>query len=222
MLTGMRSRTARLAAVALVAAAALPLSGCLYASIPSGGQVTSEPVDTPSPTATADDEVVATGEGLSFADGATLSSGTYIEWSDGFFTDDGWDLTSPDDGAGNWGYTSVDGACTVSFWQGLTDGLTLVGDDSNDSDALLGYVLSAPTAEVTAAAADAELSYLTPGAGGLDARVIRGEEDGRTWTVTARSFTAVGVGLYVIVDCTGGDFDAAADAVVDKSAVLAY
>ena len=219
----MSSRTARLTAIAIVAAAALPLSGCLYASIPAESQVTREPVDTPTPTAEVDDEVVDTGAGLSFADGAALSSDTYVEWSDGFFMDDEWELTSPDDGAGHWGYTATEGACTVSFWQGLTDGLALVGDDSTDSDALLGYVLDAPTADVTAAAADAELSYLTPGAGGLDARVIRGEEDdGRVWTITARSFTAVGIGVYVIVDCTGGDFDAAADDVVEKNAVIAY
>lgn len=222
MLTGMSSSsTFRLALAAVIAAAALPLSGCLSIAIPDETQVPEETV-TPKPTEDADVDEDASGDGISFADGATLPGSTYIEWGDGLFADDGWDLTSPDNGTGGWGYTSADGACTASFWQGTTEGLTLAGDDSTDSDAVLGYVLEAATADVTAVATDTELGYLVGGSGGVDARMVKGEDGDRNWAIVARSFTAVGVGLYVIVDCTGGDFDTALDEVVEKNAINAY
>ena len=38
--------------------------------------------------------------------------------------------------------------------------------------------------------------------------------------MAARAFTATGVGLYVIVDCTGGDLQATMAEVIDSNAVV--
>src|SRR5690606_9171155 len=155
----------RLAAAAIVATAILPLSGCLYGSIPAEPPVVDEPISSPEPT---DDAPVDAGgelpDTLTFEAGALLPGSTYVEWSDGLMMDDGWDLTSPDTGNGTWGYTLVDGTCTAAFWQGTLDGLTPSGDDSTDSDAVIAFFLNAEVSDVTTAAKDTELSYQFGGA----------------------------------------------------------
>lgn len=219
-----RTRSVRLAAAAIIAIATLPLSGCLYASIPTEAPVIEDPPSSPEPTTegdptTTDGDVPAT---LSFEDGALLPETAYIEWADGLMFDDGWEMTTPDTGTGNWGYTTADGTCTVAFWQGTLDGLTPTGDDSVDSDAVIAFFLDAEVADVTASATDAELSYQIGGAGGVDARSVVGQQDARTWSITARAFGQLGVGLYTLVDCTGGDFEATVAEVIEKNAIAAY
>lgn len=210
----------RFAATAAIAVAAISLSGCLYAQIPA---------DVPAvegPTPTASDAPVDEPSGdlpadLSFDAGQELPTTVYIEWGDGFMTADGWKTISPDDGNGGWTYGTTDGTCTAQFWQGLTPDVPVVaGDDSTSSDAILGALLQSTTDEVAALATTGAFSYQVGGAGGVENRQVTGGDGDRTWIIATRAFTAIGVGLYVIVDCTGGDANAIMAEVVDRNAVV--
>ncbi|MFK4761960.1 hypothetical protein ACI3KS_13565 [Microbacterium sp. ZW T5_45] len=219
-------RTIRLAAVAVLATAMLPLSGCLYSQIPEQGTLaepSAAPEETPSEDTPSDDTPT---DGLpttmTFADGTTLSSTSYIQWGDGLIAADGWQSVTPDNGNGSWTDGTVDGTCTAQFWQGYTSGLeTVPGDDSVSSDALLGYVLGETAATVTPLASTTQLSYQFGDNPAVDARQVYGEEpDGRTWTIVARAFASAGSGVYVIIDCTGGDVDATFDDVNAHNSIM--
>lgn len=211
----------RLAAAAIVAVAVLPLSGCLYAQIPSGQPTENAPSSEPEETDAPTDEPVD-GTTLTFAEGLELESSAYIEWGDGFLADDAWKTVSPDDGNGGWTYGTVDGTCTAEFWQGrISDVEVVEGDDSASSDAILGVLLQSTTEEITAVATTSEFSYQIGGNGGVENRQLVGTDGDRTWTMAARAFTTTGVGLYVIVDCTGGaGAEATMDLVNDANAVV--
>ena len=214
--------TLRLTAAAIVAIAALPLSGCLFSSIPTETPTIEDPIATPEPT---EDDSVETGgdlpSALSFEDGTLLPETAFIEWGDGLMTDDGWEVTSPDDGNGGWAYGTVDGTCTAQFWQGITsDVATTPGDDRASSDAILGVLLQAAAAEISPHAVDGAFTYQMGGARDVAVRQLTGEQDGRTWIMSARAFTATGAGVYVIVDCTGGDANAVLEEVIEKNAIL--
>jgi hypothetical protein len=223
MLTGMtRLATAplrRAAAATIAVGAALTLSGCLYAQIP-------ETAPSPRPTAQAPQteapvEEPAQGSTLTFAEGQDLSSTAYIEWGDGLLADDAWTVVSPDDGNGGWTYGTVDGTCTAQFWQGLISDVPVVsGDDATSSDAILAVLLQAATADITPVANTGEFSYLVGGTGGVENRWVAGEDDDGSWIMAARAFTKTGVGLYVVVDCTGADPSAALDLVNEANAVV--
>ncbi|PRA79768.1 hypothetical protein [Microbacterium sp. MYb66] len=208
----------RLTAAAVVAVAVLPLAGCLYSQIPAAGpseSATTEPESTDAPV----DELA--GSTLTFAEGLDLPSTAYIEWGDGLLTDDTWETISPDDGNGGWTYGTVDGTCTAQFWQGLISDVPVVADDdSASSDAILGVLLQTPTAEITPLANTGEFSYLVGGTGGVENRWVAGEDGDRSWIMAARAFTRTGVGLYVIVDCTGADPEATMDAVNEANAIV--
>ncbi len=229
MLTGMtRTSGGRLIAAIIVGAVAvLPLSGCLYAQIPSDPVVVDDPVD-PDPTddqPTDDSGDPVAGDlptALSFAEGAELPATAYIEWGDGFFTDDGWTVDQPDDGNGGWSYRTIDGTCLAQFWQGLiTDVPVVDGDDSISSDAMLAVILGdATTADITPAATTGGFAYQSGGNTDVENRQITGQDGDRTWIMSARAFTATGVGVYVIVDCTGGDAAAVMAEVVDANAIV--
>lgn len=220
----------RLTAAAVVALAVLPLSGCLYAQIPAavpdgdGPAPTASPSDEPSHENTDEpsDEPSGLPATLTFTDGIALPASAYIEWGDGLIADDGWTVVSPDDGNGGWTYGTVDGTCTAQFWQGLIpDVPTVAGDDSASSDAMLAVILGeADTAAVTAAATTSAFSYQVGGNTDVEARQLVGDTGDRQWIMAARAFTATGVGLYVVVDCTGGDIGAVMAEVVDENAVV--
>ncbi|MBW8761368.1 MAG: hypothetical protein JF592_02145 [Microbacterium sp.] len=215
-----RTSGGRLAAAIVVGLAVLPLSGCLYAQIPEHPTVVDDdPVPTDDPVDEPTEEPVA---GMSFADGATLSPSSYVEWGDGFFADDSWKIVKPDDGNGGWTYGTVDGTCTAQFWQGHIDNIMTAGDDSVSSDAMMATFLEggATTADITPLASTSGFSYQTAGNTAVENRMVSGSGDGVEWTLAARAFTAVGVGLYVVVDCTGGDVDAVWDEVVSKNAIV--
>lgn len=207
------SATRRLAAAAAIAALTiLPLSGCLYAQIP-------ETVRTPDPSFLPIEP--APGSTLTFEEGLDLSSSARIEWGDGFIVDDSWKIVSPDDGNGGWTYGTVDGTCTVRFWQGNISDLPIVpGDDSASSDAVLGVLLQVSTAEITPLATTGEFSYMAGGSGGVEMRQVVGQEGSRSWLMAARTFTQTGVSLYTIVDCTAGDAEATMDAVNEANAIV--
>ena len=215
-----RTSGGRLAAAIIVGLAVLPLSGCLYAQIPEHSTIVDDdPIPTDDPVDEPTEEPV---DGMSFADGATLSPSSYVEWGDGFFADDSWKIVKPDDGNGGWTYGTVDGTCTAQFWQGHIDNIMTAGDDSVSSDAMMATFLEggATTAEITPLASTSGFSYQTAGNTAVENRMVSGSGDGVEWTLAARAFTAVGVGLYVVVDCTGGNIDAVWDEVVSKNAVV--
>lgn len=215
-----RTSGGRLAAAIIVGLAVLPLSGCLYAQIPEHPTIVDDdPIPTDDPVDEPTEEPV---DGMSFADGATLSPSSYVEWGDGFFADDSWKIVKPDDGNGGWTYGTVDGTCTAQFWQGHIDNIMTAGDDSVSSDAMMATFLEggATTADITPLASTSGFSYQTAGNTAVENRMVSGSGDGVEWTLAARAFTAVGVGLYVVVDCTGGDVDAVWDEVVSKNAIV--
>jgi hypothetical protein len=210
----------RLVTIAAVAAATLSLSGCLYAQIPDEAPTT-DVVTTDEPDAPTDEPSGDLPLSLGFAEGQELPATAYIEWGDGLMTDDGWVTESPDDGNGGWSYATADGSCTAQFWQGLTSDVAVVaGDDSASSDAILAVLLQSNAAEITPLATTGEFSYQVGGTGGVEHRQVVGAEGERTWVMAARAFTAVGVGLYVIVDCTTGDAGAIMAEVADKNAIV--
>ncbi|APH46337.1 hypothetical protein BMW26_16300 [Microbacterium sp. 1.5R] len=211
----------RLAAASVVALAVLPLSGCLYAQIP----VNVPDGDGPDPSPTAIPSEQPSGDlpsSMTFADGADIPASAYIQWGDGFVVDDGWKIVEPDDGNGGWTYGTVDDTCTAQFWQGLIpDVPTVAGDDSVSSDAMLAVILGeADAAAITPLSTTGGFSYQVGGNADVENRQVLGQEADRQWAMAARAFTATGVGLYVIVDCTGGDIDATMAEVIDKNAVV--
>ncbi|WP_285363463.1 hypothetical protein [Microbacterium sp. LMC-P-041] len=215
----------RLAAASVVALAVLPLSGCLYAQIPVNVPDGDGP--DPSPTAIPSEQPSDEPSGdlpssMTFADGADIPASAYIQWGDGFVVDDGWKIVKPDDGNGGWTYGTVDDTCTAQFWQGLIpDVPTVAGDDSVSSDAMLAVILGeADAAAITPLSTTGGFSYQVGGNADVENRQVLGQEADRQWAMAARAFTATGVGLYVIVDCTGGDIDATMAEVIDKNAVV--
>lgn len=212
----------RLVAAAAVLAVALPLSGCLFAQIPADDPAVEEPADEPEPS----DEPIEEAEGdlpsgLSFAQGQELPETAYIEWGDGLMTDDGWTVVAPDNGDGGWTYGTADGTCTAQFWQGfIADVPVTAGDDSASSDAILGALLKTDTAAITSAATTGEFSFQIGGTGGVENRQVVGVEGERSWIMSARAFTRTGVGVYLIIDCTGGDPNAVLAEVVEKNAIV--
>lgn len=211
----------RLAAASAVALAVLPLSGCLYAQIPVNTPDGDgpDPAPTTSPTEQPSSDLPAS---LTFAAGADLPATAYIQWGDGFVVDDGWKIVKPDDGNGGWTYGTIDDTCTAQFWQGLIpDVPTVAGDDSVSSDAMLAVILGeADAAAITPLSTTGAFSYQIGGNTDVENRQVEGEAGERRWSMAARAFTATGVGLYVIVDCTGGDIDATMAEVIDKNAVV--
>lgn len=211
------SATRRLGTTAIAALTILSLSGCLYAQIPPES-ATSAPGGTTETDAPVDE---ASGSTLTFDEGLDLTSTARIEWGDGFIADDGWEIVSPDDGNGGWTYGTVDGTCTVRFWQGNISDLPIVpGDDSASSDAVLGVLLQVTTAEITPLATTGEFSYMAGGTGGVEMRQVVGQEGSRSWLMAARTFTQTGASLYTIVDCTAGDAEATMDAVNEANAIV--
>ncbi|WP_217184925.1 hypothetical protein [Streptomyces sp. AC495_CC817] len=219
-----RTSGGRLVAAIVAGLAVLPLSGCLYAQIPEHPPITDvEPTPSEEPTDSPIDQ--PTGDlptTMGFADGTALPPSTRVEWGDGFFVDDGWTSTRADDGNGGWAYGTVDGTCTAQFWQGDVTGLSLTpGDDSAGSDALLAYVIGdAETADITPAATTVLLGYGSGSDLSVEARQVVGASGERSWSITARAFTATGHGVYVITDCTGGDIDATFAEVVAKNPLV--
>jgi hypothetical protein len=217
----------RLGAAGLLLAAALPLSACGFPFTPyQGGAVRVDagdgttspaPRDTDSDTTTDD----PAGAGTLTFDGDSLPQGGRVEWSDGLIADAGWKVDKPDDGNGHWSYATVDGVCTVQFWQGTT---TPSGakDDRGASDLMLATLTQAAIDDVTAAAADLGLKNATTGDYDIDSRAVQGDNDAATWVIQARVFEKAGVGLYFILDCTDGSASSVADEIVEKDPILVH
>ena len=226
-----RSRIAspalRLGAAGLLLAAALPLSACGFPFTPyAGGAVRVGAEDgtaSPQPRETSTDDATdepSDANGLTF-DGDTLPKGGRVEWSDGLIADDGWKVDKPDDGNGHWSYTTVDGLCTVQFWQGTTTS-SGAKDDRGASDLMLATLTQATIDDVTAAASDLGLKNATTGDYDIDSRTVQGGNDPASWVIQARVFEKAGVGLYFILDCTDGSASTVADEIVEKDPILVH
>lgn len=208
----------RLAAALVVTAALLPLSGCIYAQIPADAPA-AEDTTTPAPEETSTADGIPTT--LSFDDGLSLPSTAYIQWGDGLLVDEGWEMASPDDGQGNWSYATVDGSCTAHFWQGTIGAdMQVAGDDSATSDSVIAAVLGGSPEDITPNATTGAFSYQVGGNDAVENRQVVGQDTGRTWIMAARAFSEVGVGLYVIVDCTTGDPAAVLAEIADTNSVV--
>lgn len=220
----MRVRPSRLAAVVVIALAALPLSGCLFGSIPSDPPTTEAPPSTAAPTPEESGESEGTAPAnLSFDDGDLLSDSVYIEWGDGLMVDDGWKVVSPDDGNGGWKYGTTDGTCTAQFWQGYTSDIEVTpGDDSASSDAILGAILQTDLQRVAEVADDGGFAYQSGGNTDVANRQVVGQDGDRTWIMAARAFATPGLGVYLIIDCAGGDANAVFTEVVKKNAIVVH
>lgn len=208
-LTGM-SRTAprfsRLAAAAIVTVIALPLVGCFSTQVPAASPSAASP---------------SASETLTFDEGAELSPTAFVEWGDGFMTDENWQTVSPDDGNGGWTYGTLDGACTAEFWQGnISDAPMVDGDDSASSDEMLALMVQSSAEEITPLATTGEFSTPIGGAGGVENRQVRGAEGDRSWMIAVRAFTQMEAVLYVIVDCIGADAAATMDVVNEKNTII--
>lgn len=200
-----------------IAACAIPLSGCLSAAIPDAVEVSPTPSTSPTDDPGGGDPLPD--DTLTFEAGADLASDSRAEWADGLLSDEGWDYSLPDDGAGTWGYTTVDGSCTATFWQGTVSDLN-ADDDRGASDAILAITLGLRLDEVTPYAVDGRLSYQTPGNLGLDSRVISFTDEQGDYYVAARGFTGPRLGFSVIVDCETGAGRATVDEVLGANAIV--
>lgn len=96
------------------------------------------------------------------------------------------------------------------------------GDDSASSDAILGSLLQTDAATITPNAVDGAFSYQTGGNTDVANRQVTGQDGDRTWIMAARAFATPGLGVYLIVDCTGGDANAVLSEVIEKNAIVAY
>jgi hypothetical protein len=175
-------------------------------------------------TTESDDPIVETDtadfDELSFEDGALLTSASTAEWADGLMFDDGWTLTSPDDGNGNWGYTSADGACTAAYWQGfIGDVDTSSGDDRIATDEMLAVVFGATAAEVGEVAVDGGFALGVPGNDEVENRYVVGDDGTVRWVVAGRALVQPGLGFTLTIDCTGQDPEAVLDGLNELSAI---
>lgn len=219
---GSRSRTTaaaiRLSAAGLLVAAALPLSACGFPFTPyTGGAKNLDVTSAPTPTDSTTDDSSGSGT-LHFGD-ASLPAGRHVEWSDGLIADARWKVATPDDGNGNWSYATVDGLCTVHFWQG-TSSSTGGKDDREASDLMLAALTQATIADVTAAASDRPFQDATSGGADIDSRAVQGQNDTATWVIQARVFEQAGAGIYFILDCTDGNAQVVAQEIVEKDPIL--
>ncbi|WP_161580494.1 DUF4190 domain-containing protein [Subtercola vilae] len=145
------------------------------------------------------------GGDLTFEAGQSLPATTIPQFADGFITSTGWSVSSPDDGQGNWSYTSSDKQCTVKFHQGLLGSkvTTVPGDDQATTDAYLIYVDNATASDVDQYA---ETDYVGLGSAdasySVDTRTLTGtDSNGSHWITAARAFASTGTGMYLDLTC---------------------
>jgi hypothetical protein len=215
-----RSSAMRLAAAAVLLASPLLLTSCFPKPDVSGAVRLDAPATDDAEVEL--DESTDPSGALAFADGAELDASATAEWADGLVLDDGWTLTSPDDGNGNWGYTSADGGCTVAYWQGrIGDVDTSSGDDAVVSDKMLATLLGASDADIAEYAFDTGFAYQVPGNDDVDARAVVGDDGTTQWIMAARALSQPGLGFTVTIDCTGGeDPESVLDEVNQLSALM--
>lgn len=202
----------RLTAAALFLACIVPLSGCVALSIPDTleglptAPTSAEPVVDPEPTPAPRPikTLVSEGEGsMTFADGTTVDPGALIEWGDRLMLDKGWTLTSPDDGQGNWAYTTVDEACWVSFFQGK-DPRFESADDRTSSLQVLAFLNNLEYAELEQYAehvTEGQFQYITSGGRDVDFVSIDTHTPSVWKRTSVRYFNQTNSALFIDMRC---------------------
>lgn len=210
------------AGAAALALTSVLLTGCLAASTEKK-EADPDPAPSRSASSPAPTESTASeGDGdLTFERGADIKPGTITQWSDGMVDEEDWQLSSPDNGQGGWAYSTTDGACTASFWQGAVHDM-VAEDDREASDFLLAALLNVKPADLQGKIGDGTFSHRVSGQGSVDQRFVQGKvDDGTTWIFAARGFAQTKSAVYVDVRCTTGDVSKAAALVWKENAVIA-
>lgn len=87
---------------------------------------------------------------------------------------------------------------------------------------MLAALLQTDAATITPSAVDGAFAYQSGGNTDVANRQVTGQDGDRTWIMAARAFATPGLGVYLIVDCAGGDANAVMSEVIDKNAIVAY
>lgn len=196
-------RTAVLSAFGIVA-----LSGC-SAAVPAA----SPPA---APLVTVEDKG-APGT-LTFDDGAALGPDAIAQWSEELFADPGWSLTSPDEGGGTWGYTTVDGTCTADFWQGKVFDMTAT-DDRAASDFVIAAIAGVELAKIQDLVNDNVVGFIFSDNPTAEYRRLGGTTPEHSQVIAVRGFAQLKAALYVVVDCASDQATTVADEVLSMSAI---
>lgn len=224
-LPGMNRRTRpimRIAAGATAIALLAPLSGCLSSVPPVEAAEPGESQRPTAPTPTWTSVEVGEHPDLTFERGASLEPGMVTQWSDGLRDEQGWRMSSPDDGQGNWSYATRDGTCVARFWQGHVEDMAAT-DDLKASDFVLASVIEADPEELEGKVSTGAFSHRLSGLGSVDNRYLHGTfDDGVSWNIAARGFAATRSAVIVDVKCApGGDATKTAGVVWRENAVRA-
>lgn len=221
----MTLRGARFAAATALVALVLPLSGCIALSIPEKSESTPDAVATPdaSPTEPSPIETIDSTApmSMSFADGDQVSPDTLVQWGDGLMFDDGWNLSSPDNGQGSWGYTTTDDACTASFYQGFESSLGGTSD-REATLAALELLLDANATEFEEFIEEGQFSYQVAGSRTADYLSVYGSDELGSWTLAVRAFAQTSSVLYVDIECSDGSLDTRSEEVYDKNSITIF
>lgn len=215
-------RRARLTVSALLVALALPLSGCIAMSIPDQPAAHTEPpvateeTSEPTPQQTVAPEAHST---MTFEDGANLGADSFVQWGDGLMFDDGWAVSSPDNGQGQWAYGSADGACNASFYQGIETSLIGSENDYEATVSALVMLLESDRATVEEHMSEGTFSFQAPGAREAAHLSVDGEDEYGPWNLAVRAFAQTGAVLYVNMACADGSIDERTDEVYNKNLV---
>lgn len=208
----------------LTVLAILALTGCSILGPAQSSTSTSESLaeETPTPAVTAlTDPTPASGapETMTFDDGADIDPDALPQWTDSLLTNEEWDVSSPDNGAGRWEYATVDGACTASFYQGEITDMTST-DDRDASEFILAAVVQRPQEWVATTASTAKGYYLQSGGKDADFLLLTGESAGTSLTFVARGFAQTTSALTMTMTCTEGDSYSTVEDVLSETGVF--
>jgi hypothetical protein len=205
-------------AAAFLAAAVLPLSGCIYSQIPTEVTVLPEPTPTPEgpewPT-----EVLS--DTMYFEDWDKIPVTAVPHWEGDITTLPQWVLSEGDPTTGNWAYTRSEGSCSARVVQSyLYEDVAYPGEDSKTSDSYIAVESGIPLGDVMAEATTRELDYMAPGAGKLDARQYVVPDSGGGRVLIARAFTITARAVLMDVTCADGDAASALDEIFSVMHVM--
>jgi hypothetical protein len=211
----MNSRSRLILTGALALAAAMALTGCVQAPLPSAKSGAPSRFVT---RASMTKPIV----NLTFAAGQDLS-GSAPQLGDTLDNLSGWTLTSPDNGRGHWAYSTADRRCAVTFQQNIIDGGVAVvdGDDRATTDSYLRSMLRNPSADFV----DGSVAYgLGKSATIAQTRVITHvDKDGTQRLTAARAFSKNRTAMHVSITCKPGvDSVTVFHDVLEHVAILAY
>ena len=187
------------------------------------GSTTAEPSAEPTEDPDRDPSDVSSG-GISWAEGATLSTGdAFPQWADSVVSDQDWELTSPDNGEGQWGYTSTSTGCTLTFIQTHADPAARTGNDREGTLHSLTTFLSTvgdySPEKVEAAAQEQPMSYGTSGStAGVDGLQVTA----RSGVIWARTFVKADVTLLLVGACDDPKDLPRVTKTIDSQAIIVF